>query len=148
MNAKKILLVDDDASVRATLGRVLEAEEYDVLPAESAQKALAQFLRRTPDLVLLDLDMPDGDGWQVFELMEQSHPLVPIIVLTGLPNQMRRATDYGIDALMEKPLDFPMLLTTIRELLAESEPQRVARLTDKGFTTRLLDAHRKNEVAV
>src|SRR5215467_2381534 len=120
MNAKKILLVDDDASVRATLGRVLEAEEYDVFPAESAQKALAQFLRRTPDLVLLDLDMPDGDGWQVFELMEQSHPLVPIIVLTGLPNQMRRATDYGIDALMEKPLDFPMLLTTIRELLAES----------------------------
>jgi len=131
----KILLADDDAGVRETLGRVLKSEDYEVVLAKTGREAAAKFVADLPDLVLLDLNMPDRDGWEAFALMEHSRPLVPVIVITARPQQYQHAAELGIDALMEKPLDLPLLLVTIGDLLAESEAERVQRLTNPGFKT-------------
>ena len=136
---KKILLADDDTSVRQTLGCVLELERYDVVHAGNGREAAAKFIADLPDLVLLDLNLPDRNGWDVFGLMNSTHPLVPVIVITAQSWQYERAAELGVDALMEKPLDIPLLLETIRAYLAESEAQRVRRLARPGFKTLLLD---------
>jgi len=136
---KKILLIDDDAAIRQMLGEVLILEQYEVVFAATGRAAAARFMADLPDLVLLDLNMPDRDGWDVFELINGTHPLVPVIIITALSRQYNRAADLGVDALMEKPLDIPLLLDAIRDYLVEPETERVRRLTRPDFKTALLD---------
>ena len=135
---KRILLADDDESVRKMVGRVLETEDYDVLLAQTGREAIVKALSCSPDLVLLDINMPDKNGWEAFELIDRMHPFVPVIVITARPNQYEYATQAGIDALMEKPLDLEVLLKTIRDLLDESDRDRMRRLTNREFRTHYL----------
>jgi two-component system response regulator MprA len=135
---ERILVVDDDLAVRESLARVLELENYEVLLAPDGKEAM-QIVRETPpDLVLLDITMPGKNGWDIFDKLEKMYPLMPVIVITARPNQQGRASGYGIDALMEKPLDFPVLLRTIDRLLAESAHDRIARLSNPKFSTAML----------
>ena len=136
---KKILLADDDTSVRQMLGSVLESEHYHVVRAATGCAATAKFIADLPDLVLLDLNMPDRDGWDIFDLINATHPLVPVIMITAKSRQYERAAELGVDALMEKPLDIPLLLETIRDYLAETEVERVRRRTRPDFKTAFLD---------
>ena len=135
---KRILLVDDDPGVRELLGRVLESEHYRVTYAKTGNEAAAKFVSSTPDLVLLDLNMPIRDGWSAFRLMNAAHPLLPVIVITARPNQYQQAVDFGVDALMEKPLDLPVLLGAMKEFLAETEAERTRRLNNPEFKTAYL----------
>jgi len=141
---KRILLADDDRSVRETLGRVLESENYEVLYAGTGRETAAQFMAQLPDLVLLDITMPDRDGWDVYELINSTHPLVPVIVITARPFEYQRASEAGVDALMEKPLDLPLLLKIIGVYLAETEEERVRRLTRPEFETTHLNSKREH----
>lgn len=125
---RRIMLVDDDPTVRDSLNAVLAAEGYRVFPAENGQRALDLAATTPVDLVLLDLNMPVKNGWDTFERLTAEHPLVPIIIATARPNQLFTALSAGVGALLEKPMDIPMLLHTIRKLLAESTEQRLARL--------------------
>lgn len=135
---KRILLADDDPGVREMVGRVLESENYAVTFARNGREAARQFSASSPDLVLLDLNMPDCDGWKTFGLLCNQNPLVPVIVITARPHQLDNAVELGVDALMEKPLNLPLLLETIRNLLAETEAERTQRLTNPEFKTVLL----------
>jgi CheY-like chemotaxis protein len=135
---KTILLADDDPSIRAMLGRILEMEHSVVLAATGWQAA-AQFLSlHPPDLVLLDLNMPDKDGWEAWHLIQTLDTLVPVIVITARPNQYEEAVRRRVDALMEKPLDLPLLLESIHQLLTESDDARLKRREDPSFRTALL----------
>ena len=96
-----------------------------------------------PDLVLLDITMPDRDGWDVYDLINSTHPLVPVIVITAKPDQFRQASELGVDALMEKPLDLPLLLRTIETYLQETGDERVRRLTRPDYDTAHLNASRR-----
>jgi DNA-binding response OmpR family regulator len=136
--SKTILLADDDASIQTMIRRVLESEHYRVLLASTGREAASQFLNGPPDLVLLDLNMPDKDGWEAWQIMETLHPFVPVIIITARPNQYEQASKMRIEALMEKPLDLPLLLRTIRRLLVEPDEQRIRRITDRDFKTTLL----------
>ncbi len=135
---KRILLADDDEGVRDSLGQVLAMEGYEVLPAGSGRQAVAWLRSELPDLALLDINMPGLDGWGTLERIERRRPFLPVIVITARPHQYPRAVGAGVDALMEKPLHLPVLLEAIAGLLAESLPQRLARLTRPDFATRLL----------
>jgi len=122
---KTILLADDDPSVRKMVARVLETAGYAVIQAPGLQgdgEALQA------DLILLDLKSPLEESWQKSEQVSRSNPLLPVIVMTAWPNQYEQAVRRGIDALMEKPLDLPLLLETIHDLLAESGADRTRRL--------------------
>jgi len=129
--AKRILLVDDDATVRDSLKEVLLAEGYAVIPAENGQQALDLANHMAVNLVLLDLNMPVKNGWNTFEQLTREHPTIPIIIVTARPNQVFTAVSAGAGALMEKPVDIPVLLQAMRKLLAESAEQRLARLVGK-----------------
>ena len=129
---KRILLVDDDPTVRDSLNDVLVAEGYFVIPAENGQQALDFASKSLVDLVLLDLNMPVKNGWDTFERLTAEHPLIPIIIATARPNQLFTALNAGVGALMEKPMDIPTLLRTMEKLLAESAEQRLARLAGQN----------------
>ena len=132
---KKILIADDDESVRKMVARVLESAGYGTLLAKDGCEAVAKSRTEEPDLILLDVRMPEQGGWEAFEEIGKAAGLIPVIVITAWPNQYEQAVQRGIDALMEKPLDLPLLLQTIENLLREPEPQRARRLTDRSFTT-------------
>jgi len=142
---KTILLADDDASIRTMVGRVLEAESYNVFFAKNGREAARRFKTDPPDLVLLDLNMPEKDGWEAFEEMCAVNPMLPVIIITASPYEYERAVQLGADALMEKPLNLPLLLQTIRELLAQSPSDCMARLTNPNFKTNYLKSHSLDE---
>ncbi len=125
---KRILLVDDDPTVRDSLSDVLHAEGYRVLTAENGQRALELAGQSSVDIALLDLNMPVMGGWDTFEQLTREHPSIPVIIITARPNQVFTALSAGAGALMEKPMDIPDLLLTISRLLAESAEERLARL--------------------
>lgn len=135
---KTILVADDDLSVQQSLARVLESEGYEVLLASNGTQAIQQAIAHQPNLALLDITMPNRDGWEAFESLERFCPLMPVVIITARPNQYPRAVGNGIDALMEKPLDLPLLLHTIARLLAESQRDRIRRLTRGDFQTEFL----------
>jgi len=135
---KHILLADDDPGIREMLGRVLQSEGYLVTTAATGLQAFNRFAKAPPDLVLLDLNMPEQDGWEAFGRMCTKHPLVPVIIITARPHQQAQAIEFGVDALMEKPLDLPVLLKAINDLLKETETERTKRLVNPEFKTAFL----------
>ena len=114
---KTILIADDEINTREALAAVLE-EKYSVRLAENGRAAVREFIEAKPDLILLDLNMPDIDGWMAFEVIARMAPDMPVIVITARPGQARRAAQAGIDMLLEKPLNIPVLLETIQSVLA------------------------------
>ena len=125
---KCILLADEDSGVRESLAAVLRSNGYLVLPAQNGQEALAFVGKRKVDLILLDPNMPVKIGWHTFERITSENPLLPVIIITARRNQLFTALAAGVGALMEKPLDIPVLLKTITALLGESIEMRLARL--------------------
>jgi DNA-binding response OmpR family regulator len=139
---KRILVADDDAMVRGALAAVLDSEGYSVVQAQNGIETVGRAIRHSPNLVLLDLNMPQMDGWQAFAKLDQVAPLVPVIVITARTNQYKEAVRLGVDAFMEKPLNIPLLLEAIKRLVRETPEQHVSRVTDKEFVTRLLSGVR------
>ena len=133
--SKKILLVDDELSILEALSKVLGAEDYEVVLAENGKDAVERIAAGPIDLLLLDLGMPVKDGRATLEWLARINPLLPIIIITGRSEQRKLAEKAGADALMEKPLDVPLLLRTIRELLDEPLESRARRAIDptRGF---------------
>jgi DNA-binding response OmpR family regulator len=116
---KVILVVDDDPQVRESLEKLLRTEGYEVESAVDGQQGVEIFDTKHLDLVLLDLNLPGNGGWEVFGAVTASDPFLPIIIITGRENQQDLAKLAGVGALMGKPLNLPLLLKTIPELIAE-----------------------------
>lgn len=127
---KTVLLVDDEPTVREWVCRVLQAEGYHVLTSPNNPEAVEIAASRSLDLILLDLNTPEG--WKTFHRLTEAGPLVPIIIITPRSNQLLAALNAGAAALMEKPLDFPALLSTMEQLISEPLAHRQARLARKG----------------
>lgn len=124
----RVLVVDDDTSVRESLGRALRSENYDVALAGDGQEALDRFTEGYVDLVLLDLNIPLKGGWDVFERISALNPLLPVIIITARSQQYELAATAGASALMEKPLSLPLLLGTITKLMSEPVAKRLHRI--------------------
>ncbi len=114
---KRIIVVDDDAAVREMLVRVLVGDGYSALPVADGDEALELMSRAHFDLALLDLGMPDKNGWEVFTELARQHPDLSVIIITAKPHQRAQANAVGAGALLEKPLSFPELLETVERLL-------------------------------
>jgi two-component system chemotaxis response regulator CheY len=135
---KRVLIVDDDASVRESISSVLQEAGYEVLQAGDGEQALTQFDSRQIDLILLDLGLPNKSGWDTFEGFTSQNPTLPIIIITGQARQAKIAMAAGVGALMEKPLDVAQLLQTMHDLLIESEEDRLRRLCGYSRDTRYI----------
>jgi DNA-binding NtrC family response regulator len=139
---KRVLVVDDDVAVREAMKRVLVAAGYEVSLAQSGEEATAQFLPEQTDLLLLDLNLPSESGWDVFARLTTRYPVVPVIIITGLPNQHATATAAGVSALMEKPIEPTALLKTIKRVLAERPETRLRRMCGQAKGTRFVPTAR------
>src|SRR5258708_35520127 len=78
----RVLLVDDDASVRESLGLALESEHFGIIRASNSQEALEKYFEGSIDLVRLDLNMPENAGWDTFERLTALNPYLAIILVT------------------------------------------------------------------
>ena len=133
---KRILLVDDDRSVRESLSKILRAENYEVVLGENGQEAIEKHGAERIDLLILDLNLPLKNAWATLERLLGINSLLPVVIITGHSHQRALAETAGADALMEKPLDVPLLLQTIRELLAEPMESRAQRANNRASSFR------------
>jgi DNA-binding response OmpR family regulator len=113
-----ILVVDDEQHVLELVKRTLEPEGYAVTLAADGNSALAQLTERMPDLVLLDIRMPDLDGYQVLVRIREKSD-VPVIMLTGVlePTAVGQSLGLGADDYIRKPFHQRVLLARIEAKL-------------------------------
>ena len=127
MGNKKILIVDDDPDVRQGMYVRLKANGYDVFLAADAPSSMIEARKHEPDLVILDLGLPAGDGFLVMERLGTFRALavIPIIVVSGRDSYQNRerALRAGAKAFLRKPLDNAELLAVIRRVLGEPVDQ-------------------------
>lgn len=126
MTAARILVVDDEPEIRRVLQEILEDENYRVITAENAAAARAAYTEHHPDLVLLDIWMPDLDGISLLkEWMQADGPGPPVIMMSGHGNVETavEAVRLGAQDFIEKPLSTGKLLVTIARVL-QSEKLR------------------------
>lgn len=120
---KKILVVDDDVALVRLFDQILTGKGYEVLKASNGQEALRLFFAHKPDLVLLDIVMPEMDGWQTCSRIRDLSD-VPIIMLTGQQkgeDDVVRGLDYGADDYLLKPVGGKELLARVRAILRRAE---------------------------
>jgi DNA-binding NtrC family response regulator len=127
MSSPRILIVDDEADIRSLLREILSEEGYEVEVAADAQQARASRARQSPDLVLLDIWMPDTDG--ITLLREWSHtPSVdcPVVMMSGhgTVETAVEATRLGAFDFVEKPLSLAKLLRTVERALDAGRQKR------------------------
>jgi two-component system, OmpR family, KDP operon response regulator KdpE len=118
----RVLLVDDEPNILATLAPLLRTRGYEVLTAMSGRAALEVAEREKPDLIVLDLGLPDLDGVDVCRTVRETMN-VPIVVLSarGGENDKVRALDLGADDYVTKPFGVEELLARIRAALRRSD---------------------------
>lgn len=117
-NKYKILLVEDDSSIRSVVTTMLEAENYQVILSETCTLAKTLFISHQPDVVILDLGLPDMDGMNFLEFVRRDS-LTPIIVLSARSDERDkvRALDAGANDYVTKPFGSAELLARIRMTL-------------------------------
>jgi len=126
MTKPRILIVDDDPDLRRGLNLRLRANHYETSYATDGFSAVALAYKERPDLIILDLGLPAGDGFVVLERLQQSANLscIPVIVLTARDPQSNREKTLkaGASAFFQKPVDNGKLLSAIRTTLAPGWP--------------------------
>ena len=124
MSGKKILVVEDDNLQLTTLARRLKSAGFDVVAARDGLTAISAARKEQPDLILLDLGLPAGDGFVVLQRLGMliNTGTIPIIVVSSRPPLGNRdaALQAGAIAYIHKPVDMSVLLKTINEALGLS----------------------------
>jgi two-component system OmpR family response regulator len=118
----KILVVEDDRKLAELLGRVLTEEGYEAVAAHSKAAALAAMSANSPNLLVVDRMLPDGDGLELCASLARAGGATPVLVLTALGELGDRVDglDRGADDYVIKPFEIPELLARIRALLRRS----------------------------
>jgi two-component system KDP operon response regulator KdpE len=125
MTKKKILIVEDDQDMRRALNVRLRANNYDAAFASDAIEALSVAKKEKPDLLLLDLGLPGGDGFMVMDRMKDIASLssLPVIVVSARDPEGNkdRALSAGAGAFFQKPVDNEQLMAAIRHSLGDPD---------------------------
>ena len=119
----KLLLVEDHEELWDFLSRRLRRRGFEVVLAHDGQQALDQVGAESPDLVLLDMDLPVMDGWTVARTLRKQGDHTPIIALTAhaMTGDRAKALEAGCNEYHAKPVDLPALLQQVDEVLLKRE---------------------------
>jgi len=133
MRKPKILVVDDDPDLLKALRLRLKANNCDVITVSDGYSVMGAAQKERPDVIVLDLGLPAGDGFVVLERLQQSDTLsgIPVIVLTARDPQGNeaRALRAGAAAFFQKPVDNEELLNSIRVSLPQQGTSQVPLMT-------------------
>jgi DNA-binding response OmpR family regulator len=127
MTPKKILLVDDDKDLLRGMSLSLKASGYQVALAQDAIAAVSTARQEQPDLIVLDLGLPGGDGFLVMERLSGFKTLIPVIVVSAQQTNRERALEVksleaGAQAFFQKPVDRKEFMAAVRKALKEPAP--------------------------
>lgn len=119
-----MLVIDDEERICKALVRVVERFGCRARAATSGADGLDLVARDVPDLILLDLQMPDMSGPEFLEELRKTHPDLPVVVVTGYPDSelMKQAARYAPLMMLTKPVDQALLERTVRVALGEKQP--------------------------
>ncbi len=121
----KILLIEDNKQNALLIRRILEARQHHVLHASEGETGLAMALAETPELILVDLGLPDIDGQTLITIMKHRPELkhIPLVVVTAWPEETARlmVTAYGCDGFISKPINTRSFPDQIAEYLIKPE---------------------------
>ncbi len=127
----KVLVVDDEARTLRAMEAMLDPAGYEVILAENGTEAIAKAIKNSPDVILLDVMMPDLDGFEVASQLRANERTkdIPIVMVTALGEVKDRvkALESGADDFLTKPVDKTELRTRVKTLVEKSE--RIRRLT-------------------
>ena len=120
---KTLLIVDDDQDLRGAIAEQLQAESFDTVEAATAAEGVRLAREAKPDLILLDVDLPDMDGREACRRMRQDGVATPVIMLTAADtdDDAVRGLDSGANDYVTKPYKFAVLLARIRAQLRDYE---------------------------
>jgi DNA-binding response OmpR family regulator len=119
----KILVIDDDSAVTDLLSLLLKSQGFDVAATNSSTDGLSMIRDDSPDVVVLDLMMPEMDGWQICKTVREFSQ-VPIIILSALndPSMIASVLDAGADDYLTKPTPSRVLVAHINRLVHRTGP--------------------------
>ncbi|MBW6459690.1 MAG: sigma-54 dependent transcriptional regulator [Bacteroidales bacterium] len=119
MDVKKILIVDDEESVRYSFRKLYKGPEYQVFESGNGLEALSVIKKEKPDLVLMDIEMPGLSGLEAIRRVKDMYPRLPVIIITafGTTERVIAAMKYGAFEYLEKPFDVDRLRAIISEAL-------------------------------
>jgi two-component system response regulator MtrA len=114
----KILLIDDDIAITELMSMLLKTHGFDVISANTGQEGINIVKSKSPGVVLLDLMMPDVDGWQVCKAVRKFSN-VPILILSAIndPRMVASVLDAGADDFLVKPVPSGVLVAHIRKMV-------------------------------
>jgi DNA-binding response OmpR family regulator len=122
MKKKQILIVDDEVSILVPLKFLLEKNNFNIAVAQSGRDALDQIRAEKPDLILLDIMLPDLDGYEIFQMIRENQEWddIKVIYLTARNRDLdiAKGLNLGVDAYITKPFSNAELLERIKQLLA------------------------------
>src|SRR6187402_1942651 len=115
---RSVLIVDDDAQIRSLLADLLKESGYATQAAKTAAEATTQIAKQRPDLVMMDVKLPDQDGLDLLKAIKREHPELDIIVMTafGGSSSAVKAMEVGAYDYVTKPFDVDDLLATLRRV--------------------------------
>lgn len=144
---RTVFILDDDPNIRELIRQVLEGKSYRVAEAGDAKTAIRRIKKQLPDLIILDVKMPDLNGFDVTAVLKSDPGTrhIPIIILSVLSDR-KRAADLGVESYLNKPLDPDVLLAEVDRLLVQRAFQNNILVGDGSNGTihilgDVLDAH-------
>lgn len=112
-----ILLVDDDDALRALIRKVLVQAGYQVIELADGTEVIETISRKSPDLLMTDILMPNQEGMETIELVQEKYPQMPIIVISTSELYLEISKELGVNGAMLKPLNFARLISMVEENL-------------------------------
>jgi len=130
---KTILVVDDDPSIRELLRQSLEAQGYQVCEANNGANAIAQVRQNPPDLVILDVMMPQINGFDVAVILKSDPQTadIPLMILSILEDK-ERGLRLGVDCYLTKPISAETLFSNVKHLLSQGKTRRQVLIADRN----------------
>jgi len=122
----RILIVDDDENIRKVLTTILEDEGYIVESVDTAKKAIKRTKRKSYNLALIDIRLPDMEGIELLTRIQDTTPKMRKLIITGYPTLQNamEAVNRGADAYIMKPFDMEKVLATIKDELKKQREEK------------------------
>ncbi len=129
----KILVIDDDVAITELMSMLLRTHGFEVLTTNFGAEGIRLAEEKTPDVILLDLMMPDKDGWQVCKAI-RSFSNIPILILSAIndPSIVASVLDAGADDFLVKPVPSGVLVAHIRKMVRQTDSINNLKLKKTG----------------